>query len=85
VRVNNASDWLPAREAARIDLGTMSSGREAPGEKLAADRNRRVFGMLSSIAVGNIMAAHRDMSGCYPLCSTEAGPIHRQSAIGELT
>jgi hypothetical protein len=24
VRVNNASDWLSAREAARIDLGVMS-------------------------------------------------------------
>jgi hypothetical protein len=44
VRVDNASDWLSAREAARIDLGVMFFGGVLE-EKLVADRNRRVFGM----------------------------------------
>jgi hypothetical protein len=49
VRVNNASDWLSAREAARIDLGAVSPA--VTGEKLAADRNRRVFGMRSEAVI----------------------------------
>jgi hypothetical protein len=43
VRVNNASDWQPAREAVDRIVGAVSSG-----EKLATDRNRRVFGMSQS-------------------------------------
>jgi hypothetical protein len=46
VRVNKVSDWLPAREAARIDLSLAVSG-----EKLAADRNCLVFGMIHSNTV----------------------------------
>jgi hypothetical protein len=43
--VGNASDWLPAREAARIDL--VSSA--VSGQKLATDRNRRLFGMSDAL------------------------------------
>jgi hypothetical protein len=45
VRVDNASDWLPAREAFHTDLGPMSSA--VSGEKLPSDRNRRVIGMTN--------------------------------------
>jgi hypothetical protein len=41
VRVSSACDWLPAREAARIGLGWVFPA--VTGEKLAADRKRRVF------------------------------------------
>jgi hypothetical protein len=41
--VNNASNWLPAREAANALIWGRCL-RRCSGEKLAADINRRVFG-----------------------------------------
>jgi hypothetical protein len=55
VRVNNASDWLPSREAA-IALIWGRCLRRCSGEKLASDRNSRYSAYLDHLTANGIPA-----------------------------